>query len=191
MIDVTSRWWPAILIAGICGMVGGLVYDLILDRMNDSGLLEGVKRFRGKKEGDRSYLDIGFVASVLVGAVAAVGFLYFMQPEVRTQVVKVAGEADVTTTFREYDPFRLIAASLIVGSGGVSFVKAMRAKLLKALNESRLEILANTADDIAESGHDQLRTAVADDAINTNTAATGVAGQLDALRALARNSRPS
>jgi len=38
----------------------------------------------------------------------------------------VAGQADVTTTMREYDPFKLISAALIVGTGGASFITAMR-----------------------------------------------------------------
>lgn len=44
----------------------------------------------------------------------------------RSEVVKVAGQADVTTTMREYDPFKLISAALIVGTGGASFITAMR-----------------------------------------------------------------
>ena len=65
-----------------------------------------------------------------------------MPPEVRNEVVKVAGQPDVTTTVREYDPFKLITAALIVGTGGASFITAMRDRLLKTVNQANLHTLS-------------------------------------------------
>lgn len=176
MIDVTSQWWNAIVIAAICGAVGGLVYELVIERLGDSGMIELFKMPKGKPgtNDQRRYLDLGFVASILVGVVAAVGFLFFMRPDTR----EVVGSAP--KTFREYDPFRLIAGCLIVGTSGVSFVKAMRDKLLNAINKSQLDVLRESAKAIADKGRADLGNASAEGA--------AVSGQLDALAVMAEKS---
>jgi hypothetical protein len=191
VIDVTTNWWPAIVIAAVCGAIGGLVYDLILDRLGDSGLLEGFGRFKDTS-GSRSYFDVGFVASVLVGGVAAVAFLFFMPPDVRTVVVKAADTPDVTTVIREYNPFRLIAGTLIVGTGGASFVKAMRERLLKLVNATKLDLLSKTTLDVIEKSKAVVAQAPPQEGVTPSSAdeANQAIGRLDALADLARNSRP-
>jgi hypothetical protein len=188
MIDVTTKWGLAIAIAGVSGMVGGLVYDLILDRFGDSGLLEWLKTVKNEN-GGRTYFDVGFAASVIVGGVAAIGFLFFMPPEVRTEVVKEAGKADVSKVVREYDPFRLIAATLIVGTGGVSFVKAMRERLLKLVNATKLSLLSGTVQDVVSATKEglgkQRELLPADQAAEAIHEANG---RLDMLNALAKRS---
>ncbi len=141
MINVTTNWGWAIAIAAIGGMLGGFVYDLVLDRHGDSGLVERFGKFEGA---GRKYFDIGTWASVFIGGVAAMAFLYFLGPEVRTVVVAAVDPKPASTrTVRGYSPFKLIPASLIVGSGGVSFVKAMRERLLKLIAETNLTALAS------------------------------------------------
>jgi len=135
MLDVTDHWWWAVVIAATGGAIGGLVYDLMLTRHGDAGLLELFSKQESKRQ-KRTYVDVGFLASMLVGAVAALGFLYFMTPEVTT--VTNAGKS-VTT--REYDPFKLIAASLIVGTGGSAFITGMQQRLLKLIAQTNLNTL--------------------------------------------------
>lgn len=189
MIDVTSKWWPAIVIAAVAGLIGGVVYELVLSRLGDSGLLELPSEQNGAAGSNRKYLDAGFLASLVVGAVAAVGFLYFMPPEVRSQVVMIAGKADQSTTRRLYDPFKLIAAALVVGTGGVSFVTSMRAKLLNTVNTAKLTLVTQTLNGQAEEIHGSIRR------MSEGTAEAmphdEIAGRLATLATLANAARPS
>lgn len=141
MVDVTSSWWPALVIAGIAGLVGGLIYELLLTRFGDSGMIERLSRINAE-DGSRKYFDLGFLASMLIGAVAAIGFLYFMPP---TEILNDA--QDVIR--REYDAFRLIPAALIVGSAGGAFLTSMQERVKRVVaqttNANALSILEGAA----------------------------------------------
>ena len=127
MIEVMNSWWPGFAIAAVAGAAGGLIYELLTVRSGDSGMIEwpGWVTPPGDR---RSFFDLGFLAPVLVGATAAVGFLYFMPP---TEVRNASSEL----VRREYDPFRLVAATLIVGSAGESFLKAMQERVRRVAAE--------------------------------------------------------
>lgn len=134
MIDVTNSWSRTLVLVALFGAVGGFVYELVLERLNNSGMLEKWASVRDD-QGQRTYWDIGFVASVVVGAVAAVGFLYFLPPETTTVLSAQPGGDPVVT--RLYDPWKLFPVALIVGTGGVSFIKAMRERVLRVITEER------------------------------------------------------
>lgn len=140
MIDVTDAWWWAILIAAIAGLIGGLIYELMQARLGESGMVEFGSRQAG--ENGRRYVDLGALASLLIGAVAAVVFLYFMPP---TEFL----ESDTQRVVRrEYDAFRLIPATLLVGSAGGAFMTAMQERFKRAQLEGR----SNAAADILADG---------------------------------------
>ena len=173
MIDVTNDWWNAVIVAGIAGIVGGVLYELLLSRHGDSGMFESFSRIRSE-DGSRSYFDVGIIASMVIGGGAAIAFLYFMPP---TEVVDEASNV----VRREYDPFRLVPGALIVGSAGGAFLLAMQERVKRLISETTnanaLAILES-----AESGTDtgDLVGAGADDA----------AGRTDidaAIRVLRRN----
>ncbi len=130
MIDVTDNWWVAVTIAAGAGLVGGLIYELLLVRFGGEGMAELISK-QSPPEGRRTYLDLGFLASMLVGAVAAVGFLYFMPP---ADTIDQAGDV----VRRVYDPFRLIPASVIVGSAGGAFLSAMQERAKRLVNEATI-----------------------------------------------------
>ncbi len=181
MLDVTNDWWWAIAIAGGSGALGGLVYDMLLTRHGDSGLLELFSK-QAPGRGSRNYIDVGFLASILVGIVAAVGFLYFLTPEIKT-VTDAQGSTDVT---RSYDPFKLIAASLIVGTGGAAFITAMQERLLKVVAATSLGNLAAAVQ--TQQKATEALVAEANDAskpLKKPAALHRVQGQMDGLGALA------
>ena len=186
MIDVTTDWYWAVVYAGVGGAVGGLVYDMLLQRHGDSGLLERWSVQRPDKAGGRTFFDVGFFASLLVGIVAAVAFLYFLPPETTTTTDADGVIQDIT---KEYDPFKLIPAALIVGSSGAAFITAMRERLLKVIAATSLENLASTI-----SAQQAATTAIVDAAqdsqdtnVNASEALSRLQGQLDTLNTLALN----
>lgn len=128
MIEVTDSWWEAIITAAVAGLVGGLVYELLLSRFGDAGMLERFGRVGGDT-GQRRYVDLGFLSPMIIGAVAAVAFLYFMPP------TDVLGD-DGAVVRREYDPFRLIPGALIVGSAGGAFLSAMQERLKRVVEQT-------------------------------------------------------
>ncbi|MFL6109193.1 MAG: hypothetical protein ACJ716_05955 [Marmoricola sp.] len=177
MLDVTENWWWAVLIASVAGAVGGLVYDLMLTRLGDAGLLELLSR-QESRGGKRRYIDIGFLASLLVGAVAALGFLYFMTPDVTTVTIK-----GKSMTTREYDPFKLIAASLIVGTGGSAFITGMQQRLLKLVAQTNLDTLTGAVQAQQEATSALVAQAVdrTDDTVSEPVALRMLQSRIDSL----------
>jgi hypothetical protein len=134
MIDVTTHWYWALVIAGIAGAVGGLVYELISPHTK-AELAQGKVELWGKGGG---LWDFGSVATMIVGAVTAIAFLYFMEPK----SVPENGEIK-----RYYDVIKLIAAGLLVGSGGPSVLKSLRERLLRVQLETMNEAAKRIAKD--------------------------------------------
>lgn len=147
MIDVTTSWGRTIFWVAVCGALGGIVYELALDRLGDSGMVEKWSSVRDDK-GVRTYWDFGFLASIVIGAAAAVAFLYFLPPETRTVTATTPGGADVVTRFYEW--WKLYPVALIVGMGGVSFVKAMRERVLRALIDAKAGVAGQGAVTVEE-----------------------------------------
>jgi hypothetical protein len=133
MIELTgpNGYWQMLLIAMGCGAVGGLAFELLQKRFGNIGVLE-IPRIFGRGR----FSDLGWIASVIIGAVTAVAVLYFLSPEVRTVM---QGSDGTTTTTAEYDLVRLVALSLITGSAGPSFLNALQQKVLTALNAQEKE----------------------------------------------------
>jgi hypothetical protein len=133
--------WMFLVAAGL-GAVGGIAYELLQMRRGDSGALE-IPRRRG-----RYFLDLGFVSSMILGAVAAVAISYFFTPEI--QVI----ERGQTAT--KWQIARLVPLSLIVGSAGGAFLSAMQARL--KLDTTR-RIATQQFDEIGKAAKSQVTNA--------------------------------
>jgi hypothetical protein len=138
------------LIAGGLGALGGIAYELLQVRHGDLGALE-VPRLRENKR----FLDLGFVASLILGAVAAIAISYFFTPEI--QVV----ESNATVT--KWEIVRLVPLSLIVGSAGGAFLGAMQARVLARVNEVKLQtarnVFTNQLDQVEQTAKSQISNA--------------------------------
>jgi|SRR3954470_481408 hypothetical protein len=141
-LNQTADYIYMILVAAGLGAIGGLGAELLLKRGEDTGTLEIPGRLKGTR-----FFDIGFPASLIIGAIAAVAILYFFPPVVEKITAGVGGAAPKTT--HEYDVVKLVALSLIVGSAGPAFLATAQSRLMSALN-------AQKADTAVESGKVQI-----------------------------------
>lgn len=124
--------------AVISGAIGGVGFELMQTRLkNDTGAVETPHRLAGG-----IFFDLGFVSSMLLGAITAVAVLYIFPPEVRITMPDQRGQSVVTLY---YDLVKLIAFSLIVGSAGPSFLSAIQARAATSLNEQKMADVTNTA----------------------------------------------
>lgn len=122
-------------LAGLFGAVGGMAYELTLTRKKRTGTLQ-FPAF------DRWHLlELGFVSSMFLGAVAAVAISYFFTPEVQVKTV-VNGTAVIQT---KWQIVKVIPLSLIVGSSGGAFLEAMRSRVLGQLNAQKVTTTQNAA----------------------------------------------
>jgi hypothetical protein len=121
------------LIAGGLGALGGVTYELLQARRGDTAGFLRVPRLRESNH----FVDLGFISSLILGAVAAIAISYFFTPEVQV----VEDNAAVT----KWEIVRLVPLSLIVGSAGGAFLGAMQARLLAQANEVKLESQKNVA----------------------------------------------
>jgi hypothetical protein len=115
-------------LAALFGAIGGVAYELIQNRGGSTGSvsLPFLTKWR--------FLNLGFISSMFLGAVAAVAVTYFFTPEI--QVTKVVGKVTVVVT--EWQIVKVIPLSLIVGSGGGAFIEAMRSRVLSELNAQKI-----------------------------------------------------
>jgi hypothetical protein len=127
MIDVTDDWWLAPLIAAGAGLIGGIAYELIQSRR---GGRTGMIEIPGGQAGH--LVDLGFIASMLLGAIAAAAFLVVYTP-VESTVDNVTRE--------EYSGIGLIAVSLIVGASGSSVLGALTKSFIKGAEDVRINAL--------------------------------------------------
>jgi len=134
-----------ILIAGGVGAIGGLGAELLLKRADNTGTIEVPHRLKGT-----NLVDIGFPASLILGAIAAVAVLYFFPPVVEKIATGASGEQPKVTN--EYNVVKLIALALIVGSAGPAFLATAQSRLMSALNAQKL----GTAVDAGKSQIDQI-----------------------------------
>jgi hypothetical protein len=139
MIELTEDldYVYMMLIAAAVGAIGGLGAELLLNRGDNTGTLEIPSRLKGTR-----LVDIGFPASLIIGAIAAVAILYFFPPVVETITASANGAEPEAT--REYDLVKLAALSLIVGSAGPAFLKTAQSRLMSALNEERAATAVET-----------------------------------------------
>lgn len=138
MIELSrvSDYVTLITLAAVAGMIGGLVADLLLVREKRSGLIDLPQRVPG------GMFDLGTIASLIIGAVAAVAAMYLFPPE----TVTVEAADGSSTTVMRYEIVKLLALSLIVGSAGSAFLAAAQARVLAAAKEQQVEDVKNVAD---------------------------------------------
>jgi len=115
------------LYAAMFGAIGGVAYALLQVRREDTGFLE-VPWYRDGR------LGLGFLASMIVGAIAAIAVSYFFTPEVLVKVT-VNGKEVVQTNWQVV---KVIPLSIIVGSAGGAFLDAMRGRVLAQLNAQKI-----------------------------------------------------
>jgi hypothetical protein len=150
VIELVNDWdyvYMILLAAGV-GAIGGLGAELLLKRGEETGTVE----IPGRVSGTR-FVDIGFPASLILGAIAAVAILYFFPPVVE-KIVAGENNAPPKTT-HEYDVIKLVALSLIVGSAGPAFLATAQSRVLSAINAQRADTAVQTGktqvDQVAES----------------------------------------
>lgn len=138
MIDLSgvSDYVTVIALAAIAGLVGGLVADLLLVRGKRSGVIEFPQRLPG------GMFDLGTLATLIVGAVAAVAAMYLFPP----QTVTVQAADGTSATVIRYDVVKLLALSLIIGSAGSAFLAAAQARVVAAAKEQQVEDVQNVAE---------------------------------------------
>jgi hypothetical protein len=141
-------------LASVLGALGGLAFELMQTRRGATGTLEWWHA------SGKHFFDIGFVASLFIGAAAAAAALWLVPPEV-TRVV--TGGKTVTT--REWDVVKVVSLSIIIGSAGGSFLTALQARALAMVKDQQAKAttqvanaqLERVASVMAEpSGHAQL-----------------------------------
>jgi hypothetical protein len=161
MIDLkeTADYVVMILVAAGVGAIGGLAAELLLERSDNTGTVELPGRIVGTR-----FLDIGFPASLLIGAIAAASILYFFPPTTET-VTPGASASDPATTVVQFDLVKLVALSLIVGSAGPRFLAAAQNRVLAAVNEQKAGAAVTTGttqvSQMAESAQAAIPAAVA------------------------------
>ncbi len=126
-----------LLIAGGLGAIGGLAAELLLKRSDNTGTLQLPSRLKGTH-----LIELGFPASLIIGAIAAVAILYFFPPVTGTLMPGTNG-APATTT-QDYDLVKLVALSLIVGSAGPAFLSTAQSRLASALNAQKVDTAVET-----------------------------------------------
>jgi hypothetical protein len=145
----------------ISGAIGGFAFELMPAHSEcHMGLIKIPNRSKRKDGSEDSSFDLGFLSSLLLGAVTAVAFLYFFPPETQTVKTDATG---ITTTSYSYDLVKLVALSLIVGSAGPSFLSSIQGRLAGALNEQRQDIARATNEELDKVNKDAVTkvTAVA------------------------------
>jgi hypothetical protein len=127
-----------ILVAAGIGAIGGLGAELLIKRSESTGTIEIPHKLKGT-----NLVALGFPASILVGAIAAVAVLYFFPPVTETIAPATATMAAKTT--REYNLVKLVPLALIVGSAGPAFLATAQSRLMSALSAQKAEAVAETA----------------------------------------------
>lgn len=121
------------VVATVIGGFGGIGAELLQDWMGNTGTIEKPRPL------DKDRYDLGWTASVLLGAMAAVAILYFLPPQVETTVQTDSGE--VVTTI-SYELVKLVALSLIAGSAGSVILRALVDRLQALLERQRAQTRA-------------------------------------------------
>ncbi len=155
MISLTTAGDYALvfLVAGLAGLCGGLASELLLNHNGETGEFQVPSRNGG-------FIDLGGFATLIVGAVVGVAILIVYPP----QTTIVTSGAGGSTISQSYDVVRLVATSLVAGSAGGSVLTALQARVVAAVNESRVQFALaagqQQVDQVAQQAKDQLATAV-------------------------------
>ncbi len=125
-LNTTLDYVWLFLVAGAFGAVGGVAYELLQARQSEAGTL---KLPKWGPDG----LRLGFVASLVLGAIAAVAISYFFTPEIQVKV----GEGAAQHIETQWQIVKVIPLSLIVGSAGGALLTAMQARVLAQVTEQK------------------------------------------------------
>jgi len=121
MLVITSGNWWVLVAAFIAGSVGGLAAALIL--------LDPTESSNPSPTGWKAVAVVAI--RTLVGAVAAVAFLFFFPTE---QLITTATAGHPATTITVYPFLKVIALALVVGTGGSAFLSSMRNQAISFVN---------------------------------------------------------
>lgn len=133
----TTDYIIMLLVAAGLGAIGGLGAELLLNRGDNTGTIQLPSRLGGT-----DLVELGFPASLIIGAIAAVAILYFFPPVSETVIPGANGATAKTTN--QYDLVKLIALSLIVGSAGPAFLSTAQSRLMSALNAQKTGTAVDT-----------------------------------------------
>jgi hypothetical protein len=160
MIPITgtfSEYWQLVYIVTGFGALGGLAYELLQSRFENTGTVELPGRRVGR------ILDLGWLASIIIGAITALALLYVFPPVIQvtanptvatgatetndpeTGSENEAAASDTETTLPPpdtyYDVVKVIALSIIAGSAGPAFLTGLQARVLAVVNAQRAETI--------------------------------------------------
>jgi hypothetical protein len=127
-----------LLVAAGIGAIGGLGAELLIKRAENTGTIEIPHRLK-----ESNLVALGFPASLIVGAIAAVAALYFFSPVTETVIPAVGSTSSHVT--HEYALAKLVPLALIVGSAGPAFLASAQSRLVSALNAQKVDAVAGTA----------------------------------------------
>jgi hypothetical protein len=108
------------------------VHDTIIMMLVAAGVgaVAGLGAYVLQSKSDDDNLE--WPGSVLIGAIASLGVLYFLSPITKTAITLPAGSVKTTS---QYDLLKLVSLSAIVGSAGRAFLAAMQARATGLLNQ--------------------------------------------------------
>lgn len=184
-------YFVLMLSAALVGGLGGLGAELLQDWNGNTGTVEKPHPV------DSTHSDLGWVASVILGAMAAIAILYFLPPQTVTTVQLDTGTTETTV---QYDLIKLVALSLIAGAGGSVILKSLVDRLRALLEQERARLIMSSAHEcvaqlpaqVTADLHDVLRTAIETQRVAARSralqlsskaaAATSPAGQVAVLQ---------
>lgn len=136
-----------IVVAAVLGAIGGIGFEFGRARSGETSSLVAPAWWPNWK-----YLDFGFFASVLLGAMAAVVALYFFAPEMPVKA-EVGGEEVIKT---RWQITKLVPLSLIIGFSGRAFLDAAQARVIARLQEEAKtrtqDVGTRVAEQVGEAG---------------------------------------
>jgi hypothetical protein len=161
MVELNGFWdylWLFVLAAAL-GAVGGLAYELMQKRGRGmTGALEMPRSAQGGR-----LRDLGFWASLILGAIAALAALWIFPPTDKI-VTSAAGKSDTIT---EYNVIKVVGLSLVIGSAASNFLSAMQARAMALLKAQEAE----TTKKVAQGQLDEVKKAAESDASHAEIAA--------------------
>jgi hypothetical protein len=164
---ITPHGWGlavVLLVAAIAGAAGGVLAELLQTRGGITGALE----MPSHAPNDPKLLELGLLASVVLGAGAGVVILYFLPP-----TVTVNGQTS-------YDVVKGVALALLAGSFGRTVLISLQSRLLAGLREQQ----ARSTAAVAATQLDRQAKAAADDteaAVKQALAEHGAPGATDQI----------
>jgi len=144
MINWSWDMVAVLAVTAACGAVGGLVHELLRTHGKQDGMLE-------KPHRKGLYVILGWGASVIVGAVAAIAILYFISPG---QTITTTGTGGAKITTSNYDLIKVVALALIAGSAGASLLTSLQSRLAALITAADLSRTQSSA----VSAVDQFKT---------------------------------